>query len=197
MQRYTVTLWDSKHETATGHSLSFPLHATDEDRIGLAEGINLMLSTAAEAGAPRWLSIGANYKGRHNAKGWRDANCLVLEWDAQSDSSVIAALQRMNLHAIILSTSEGKNDKKNRITAIVPCDALIDSSRDYSRLASLLVSDIKAVALTGGDACTFFVHAQAGAEALEIEAANIFSPNDELDRTDFVKVADFKGEVAA
>lgn len=196
MQHYTVTLWSSKHETADKlFSMSFPLYATAEQP-SLIDGINTVLEYASENGRARWISVGADYKGRHSNKGWQDANCLVLEWSALSSEQVIRGLQKLDLYAILLPTSQNASDKGDHVTAIVPCDARISSSKEYSRLASLLLSDIKAVGLIGGEACTFFAHARRGETAVELEGSQLFSPLDEIDRTDFVKIASYKGDAA-
>lgn len=192
MQRYTVTLWKSKHETADKlFSMAFPLYATG-DEISLVDGINVALNYANENNWPRWISVGADYKGRHSSKGWQDANCIVLEWSALSSEQVISGLQKLGLYAILLPTTQNASDKGDYVTAIIPCDARISSGKEYSRLASLLVSDIKAVGLIGGEANTFFAHARKDEEAVELEAAALFSPLDEIDRSDFVKIATYK-----
>lgn len=192
-QTYTVTLWTDRTARAVPvvPPMTFPLYAT-ADQLGLVDGLNTILEYANEHDMPLWLSVGSEYKGGHTSKGWQDTNCIVLEWNEPSTRSVVQALHKLNLYAILLQTTEGRAGRHEHITAIIPCDARIDSGKDYSRLASLLVNDIKAVDLIGGEACTFFIHAQRGAEALEMEAANLFCPEDEIGRTDFVKVADFK-----
>lgn len=192
MQRYTVTLWSSKHERADKlFTMGFPLYAT-ADEPSLVDGINAVLEYASEHDMPRWVSVGADYTGAHSNKGWNSANCIVLEWSALSTEQVIAGLRKLDISAILIPTSQGKSDKGDHITAVVPCDSDISSGKDYSRLASLLVSDIKAVSLIGGEACTFFFHAQAGEQAVELDGSLLFAPLDEVERTDFVKVADYK-----
>ena len=192
-QTYTVTLWTDRTASAKPvvTPMAFPLYAT-ADQCSLVDGLNTILEYAYDKDLPLWLSVGSEYTGGHTSKGWKDTNCIVLEWSDDSTAQVVQALHKLDLYAIMLHTTEGRTGKHDHITAIIPCDARIDSGKDYSRLASLLVSDIKAVGLIGGEACTFFVHAHKGAEALEMEAANLFSPDDELGRTDFVKVSDFK-----
>ena len=195
--QHTIAVWNASHKAAEiTQEQSFPLYGS-ENSYGLDEAIVAFSELLYSQGRKPLLSVGSLYRSPkfHRKDCWAEATAILLEWDDFQMEDLTNRIQEQGLSAVFFNTMsiDGK-DPKTRVAVAFPLDRPISDAKDYSRLASLLASDIGLSMMTDGfHSCTFLVQPADGAAVVTLDGEPI-CVSDELQRTDFVAAKDYVGE---
>lgn len=186
MQLYTLSQWDHSADTAQ-KQWSHPCTLESKPgEITLREGLELIVDTLGQnPHTSRWISVGAEYKGRHSLKGFKRSNALALEYVKDSEDALIAALERLDIVAYVMGSTDEKNPNKKRRTVVIPMDDYVDFSSDFTNVVSWVVEDLAVEGFVRGEACTFFFYVDPTVEVRAIEGSELLSVDYNLNRTGF------------